>query len=222
MKRGPGAKRVTKKRPRGKNVKNLSEAHINRRGAGNPVVKDFAVVHSKLRRLEKQYNPKGEEMHFHAVHRPEAKLFAALLTLAREGLELVSKHRDYFLKHELYEDGMFWYGLFQMIRSAAVGVKVQQVQRRVPPDTVEELIRLMIDISEYSLARPGDIVKRNQEALAELLYTFEDARYFEAAKNRAKEIDADDVIECFNCTFVDWAIRTAKDAFARNRTRRVE
>ncbi|MCJ7582480.1 MAG: hypothetical protein MUP98_18345 [Candidatus Aminicenantes bacterium] len=132
---------------------------------------DFKRILSELRELEKIYNPQGENLHFFSLEKVDDKLYPHLLGLAREGLATVQRHRDYFLSHSLYDDGMFWYQLFVMISAAALKVKTDKKQQEVPSNIVKELIELLVDMVEFSFPG-GDIVKRNHEALGNTLYCF--------------------------------------------------
>ena len=87
---------------------------------------EFDELHGRLRGLEERFNPKKLNLHFGAPR--DAQVWPGLWTeieeLAREGLNLVNKHRDYFLGRQapaaLYDDGMFWYDLFLFIGAVSI------------------------------------------------------------------------------------------------------
>ncbi|OGH56980.1 MAG: hypothetical protein A3G34_07155 [Candidatus Lindowbacteria bacterium RIFCSPLOWO2_12_FULL_62_27] len=188
-----------------------------------PAEKDFADVRARLQALEKAYLSRKEDSPWSTVERPDGRLFDELLSLSRDGLKLVQKNREYFLTHHLYDDGMYWYRLFELISASAAGVKRTCAQKAIQPDSVSELIRIVVDMSEYAGAVfcirgeysvMIDIHKRNQEALSTLLYAFEDEQYFAAAKTRESEIGLNAIFRADKCTFVELSIRIAKRGIA--------
>ena len=138
----------------------------------------FKGLNTSLRALIEQYNPKGENLHFAHLEKPDRLLYSRLVDLAKEGLKLANKHKN-ALKRELYGDGMFWYDLCQAISSAALGVKQEKSQEEIPQELVEELLRILVQISEFSVETGGDMYKRNYEALGNTLYAFNGQEFFD-------------------------------------------
>ncbi len=159
---------------------------------------DFAVVHSALRQIEKDYNPSGENLHFASLIKADTQLYERVLALAREGLTIVRKHREYFSKHALYDDGMFWYDLFLTISAAACKVKHDGIQAAIPQNVVKELTLVLVDISEFSTVHGGDITKRNHEALGNTLWAFNDKALIRGVRARNRKIGQEQVKEFIN------------------------
>lgn len=171
---------------------------------GESVESQFDGVSLKIRTLEKKYHPGDGNLHFEGIAKPDRLLFENLVALARQTLDLVHKNRNYFMQHALYDAGNC-YGLFVLIRASAGGVNKAKRQNLIPPETVDELIGILIEFSEYTEARPGDILSRNAEALGDLLIAFKDKRYFDLARNIAAESKWN------KRDSVDWAIAKAEE-----------
>jgi hypothetical protein len=82
----------------------------------------------------------------------------------------VEDHQQYFLRHALYDYGMFWYELFPAISAAVLGYESSPGKRLQAPCAVETLLLELVLISRYSTFHGGDITKRNHEALGNLLW----------------------------------------------------
>lgn len=178
---------------------------------------DFEEIYSRLRRLDKIYNPQGENLHVSALERADAGLYSELLVLAQEGLETIRKHSDYFSRHALYDDGMFWYNFLLMTSSAASRVSIDKTQRHIPEDAVKKLTEVLVDISEFSTVPPGniaersheasgkigyaDIAKRNHEVLGNTLWVFYSKHLIDLVRKRNRAIGLKKVME-----FVEWTI----------------
>ena len=166
----------------------------------NNIEDDFKIIHSELRKLEKIYNPYEKNLHFFNLEKVDDKLYSQLLSLAREGLATVQKHRDYFSSHVLYDDGMFWYDLFLIISAAALKVKADKKQQEIPGNIVEELTKLLVDMVEFSMPG-GDIVKRNHEALGNTLYCFYNSTLLNLVREWSRSNGDNEIID-----FVEWTI----------------
>lgn len=150
---------------------------------------DFQEIHTRLRQLEKAHNPQDENLHFVPVAQVDANFYVTLLQLAREGLAKVRQHRDYFLKHALYDDGMFWYDLFLLISAAGVRVEAGKVRSSITPEAVNGLTEVLVAISEYTvLGVGGDITKRNYEALGNTLLAFYNDDLVTLARLKGREV----------------------------------
>ncbi len=167
----------------------------------NKIENEFKIMHSKLRQLEQIYNSREKNLHFNSLEKADAELYSHLLELAQEGLEKVHKHFDYFSKHSLYDDGMFWYDLFLVISAAALRIKANRDQQDIPENIVKELTVLLVDISEFSSLYPSDIQKRNHEALGNTLYGFYSKDLLALARKRSRESGLKKISE-----FVEWTI----------------
>ena len=142
--------------------------------AGRDLSREFSGLHAQLKELLTACEQKVDDLPGPFLQRVDlAALYRRLLALAIEGLRVVQKHRSYFSRESLYEDGMFWYDLFQLINAA--GGRVWQHGddvTNVPADIAKSLARVLVDISRFSTATGGDILQRNAEALASTLLAF--------------------------------------------------
>jgi hypothetical protein len=160
----------------------------------------FEGVNSSLRVLMEEYNPEEENLHFAHLEKPDPQLYSQLVDLARKGLRLANKYKN-FLKTELYSDGMFWYELFLAISTAALGVKHKKNQGEIPQEYIEELLRILVQISEFSVGTGGDIHKRNYEALGNTLLAFNSPEFFDFVLTEKQRVSLESV-----SAFVDYTI----------------
>lgn len=149
--------------------------------------KPFEAVRERLDALEDEYNRGGGNLHFEGPARVDEALFEALLALARESLEIVRAHRGYFSTHALYDDGMVWYDLFLFVGAAASKLRSAGLKEAVSPATVAGLAEVLVDISEFSTVHPGDILKRNFEALGNTLLAFPGSSLVDRVRARGLE-----------------------------------
>lgn len=140
---------------------------------------DFRPLKNRLIALRKRFNPEELNLHFGAPKEAEVwpGLWSDIEELAQKGLALINKHRDFFLARQapsaMYDDGMYWYDLFLFIHAVSVAQShSQNVLDKPSAETVESVLKCLIEISEYSSVVPGDIFKRNWEALAAFLSAF--------------------------------------------------
>jgi hypothetical protein len=152
----------------------------------------FKRVKTSLKDLMEQYNPKGENLHFTHLENPDSQLYSQLVDLPREGLKLANNYKK-ILKRELYDDGMFWYDLCQAISSAALGVKQKNNQEEIPQEPVKELLRILVQISEFSVGTGGDMYKRNYEALGNTLYAFNSPQFLDVVVNEKERISSESI-----------------------------
>lgn len=150
---------------------------------------EFEPLRTELRKLERHCNPDNKNLHFYHPETVDSALFTSLLNLAREGLKKVNEHRDFFLyKEALYADGQFWYGLFVLINSTVMKFKVDSRQGEIPDQDIETLLVILVEISEYTTAQPGDILKRNYEALGNTLYAFYSKERVDFLLRKSREV----------------------------------
>jgi hypothetical protein len=152
----------------------------------------FKGVKTSLKDLMERYNPEEKNLHFAQLKNPDQLLYSRLLNLAKEGLKVANQYQE-ILKRELYADGMFWYDLCQAISSAALGVKQKNNQEEIPQELVEELLRILVQISEFSVETGGDMYKRTFEALGNTLYAFNSPEFFDVALKEQERIGLNSV-----------------------------
>ena len=87
------------------------------------------------------------------------------------------------------------------ISAAALAVKRKDNQEEIPREWVAELLRILVQISEFSVGTGGDMYKRNLEALGNTLYAFNSPEFFDLVLIEKQRIDLESV-----STFVDRTI----------------
>jgi hypothetical protein len=160
----------------------------------NEIENEFEGIHNRLRLLGRKYNSENENLHFTALKCPDAELYSTLVSFARGGLKIVQKHREYFLQNSLYDDGMFWYDLFLLASSAALGVRNNKAQKSIPETEMRSLAEVLVEISEFSTLNAGDIRKRNYEALGNTLYAFYSEDLINLVRRKGESMGQDSVI----------------------------
>lgn len=166
------------------------------------VAKDFAPHRTRLKRLEQRYTTRASNLHFDQLTHGDADLYPSILELAKRGLVTLRQHHRFFSKHALYDDGMFWYDLFVFISAAARRIQADRAQTYVPVAIVDRLIEILARMIRYSNVHPGDIAKRNDEALGNTLLAFYDAKRIRAVRLLGKSKGVD----------VGWVLRRVKQA----------
>ena len=146
----------------------------------------FEPLRKRLQEITQRGSPSGSNLHFHSLDFTDASLFQEIVALARDGRDAVNKHREYFLSASLYDDGMFWYYLFLVIGATALRVRGDGKQETIPKEALGQLAGALIEMAEYSTVRPGDIAKRNWEALGNLAYCFQSDELASLIGDRAK------------------------------------
>jgi hypothetical protein len=147
------------------------------------IKQDFVQLRKLMNSVEKEYNPDGKNLHFEQLAQGDDYLFDKLLKLSSVGLQTVRKHHDFFIKGRLYSDNMYWYDLCLLI-SAASGIG--NTLTYVPKNSLEGIVKNLVEISEYATATGGDMWKRNHEALGNILIAFYDEALIKMAINQSK------------------------------------
>jgi len=150
------------------------------------IAAQFDELHSRLRELETRCNPGKENLHFVPAIQVDAALFPALLALAQQGVARVRELSWHFSEHPLYDDGMFWYNLFLLVSNAGVQAWRDGLAPDVSSDTARQIVEALVDISEFSSVHRGDIVKRNHEALGNIMYGLYSPQLSDVARRRAE------------------------------------
>jgi len=144
---------------------------------GQPI---FSDLKSQLERAKDRYRPTQDGVAHGCLARGDADLYPSLLVLARDGLKAVQQFDPYFLTHDLYDDGMFWYGLCCFISGAAIRVEADHAEAYIPAATIDELLDILCQMSRYSGG--GDIANRMLEAHAETLIGFYSVKRLRAVR----------------------------------------
>lgn len=142
-----------------------------RQVAREAVARRFAPLLEQLTVLEQAANPDGLNLHWDPLPIRDTALFAQLCELARRGLLAVRAHRRYFLRHDLYDDGMYWYRLCVLISGAALAC-IGRSETHVPNAVTTRITLYVMELSEFTVLR-GDMLKRNYEAAGNLLLAFD-------------------------------------------------
>jgi len=136
----------------------------------------FEEIHDQLRKIEKKYNPKGNNLHFaaEAISKADEKLFYNLLQLSGKAISIVKDEQDHYSNKTPYANRMFdfWYDYFLIISSASIRVKAAANSDDFSKETIYNIIKELIDISEFSTIVLGDLYFRNHEALGNTLIAF--------------------------------------------------
>jgi hypothetical protein len=143
-------------------------------------------LRARLKQLEAIYEKKVDDLPGPFLSHVDLELYRDLLMLAREGLTIVKAYRAYFPALSLYEDGMFWFGLFQFINAAGGRFWDDGDQVKIPEDITRELALVLVEISWFSTATGGDIVQRNLEALGSTVLAFGDGKLEEQLRRKAR------------------------------------
>jgi len=154
---------------------------------------DFKHVRRRLDKLERKYNPQRHNLHFYSVSKADLALFRELLELAKEDLRLINAHREYCLNVSLYDDGYSTYDLFLLIGASANRARIDKIQKDIDLSLIIKLIDALRKICFFTTNLGGDIYKRNQEALGNILLAFRSKRLFNhvlecADKNRLERV----------------------------------
>lgn len=156
-----------------------------RQPAEQAVARRFAPLLGQLTALEQAANPDGVNLHWGPLPMPDAALFAQLCELARKGLLAVRAHRRYFLRHDLYDDGMYWYRLCLLI-SGAASACIGRSETHVPNALTTRLTLYVTELSEFTVLG-GDMLKRNYEAAGNLLLAFDSESLRQAVLSHGKK-----------------------------------
>jgi hypothetical protein len=167
---------------------------------------DFNKIHRKLKRIEKKYNPNDDNLHFDCLQKADVALFRELLSLSRAGLKKVERYDDFFSSASLYADGMFWYDLFLMISAASRGIMDKEAKSEIPQDLIYDLTDILIQIIKYSAVHPGDITKRNHEALGNTLLAFYSKDLVKFIRKKKNAIDSKAAKD-----FIIWTLKRVEE-----------
>ena len=72
----------------------------------------------------------------------------------------------------LSSDGGFWHNLFDLVSAGGAVWSKKPVPTAMPLETIESILASLVEMAEYGEMVPGDILKRNQEALTQFLIAF--------------------------------------------------
>jgi len=150
----------------------------------------FDELHDQLKRLEKQYNPKGDNLHFEAISKADNKLFDNLLKMSGKAIEIVKDEPDHYSNKTPYAYKMFgfWYDYFLLINSASCRVIESANSDDFPQETRYRIIDDLIYIEEFADIVSGDLTKRHISALSHTLEAFSSDNLMNFLKNKKKTI----------------------------------
>jgi hypothetical protein len=156
--------------------------------------------------IEKSYSPYRLNLHFDNLVRADSALFEALLSIGHDAWDVIQINQS-------WKTSYWFYNLFLLIRRASVRVLNDKTQNYISKDVIVRLALLLIEISQITTTPEysGDITKRNQEALANLLLTFTNISNFrKVVITRSKEINNQNVINFAKGT-IEWARKIKKE-----------
>ena len=134
----------------------------------------FDELNEQLRRIEKKYNPKENNLHFEVLPKVDDQLFYDLLQLSGKAIKIIKDEPDRYSNKNAYAHRMFdfWYEYFLIIRSASINVNESANPGDYSKETIYNIIQDVIDISEFAIIVSGDLYLRNHEALGNTLLAF--------------------------------------------------
>lgn len=177
------------------NRKSISE------GTRSEFERDCSALRARLRQIEAIYENKIDDLPGPFLSHVDVELYQDLLLLAGEGLKIVKGYRAYFPPLSLYDDGMFWFGLFQFINAAGGRLWDNGDKVKIPEGITRKLALALVEISWFSTATGGDIEKRNVEALASTLLAFGDDKLEEQLRRKARGMRVKRVTQFMDETF---------------------
>ena len=150
----------------------------------------FDELNEQLRRIEKKYNPKGENLHFEAISKVDDQLFYDLLQLSGKAIAIIKDEPDHYSNKTAYAHRMFefWYDYFLIISSASIRVQESASSGDYSKKTIHGIIQDLADISEFSVIVSGDLYFRNREALGNALLTFYSDELIDLVRKKKKTI----------------------------------
>ena len=170
------------------------------------IADDFGELKDRLKRYVETAAPSDKNLHFARFQNLDEESWVELSKLARDGLAKVQEHDEFFAGHDLYDDGMFWYELCLAISSTAVSYR-PATGKSPTIDQVGDLADLLVNISRYAARSPSDMLKRNREALGNVLWSADDPTLINRTRRRAGEMAEAHVI-----AFVDDTIAAVEQA----------
>ena len=157
----------------------------------------FDELNDQLRRIEKKYNPKENDLHFEdeAIPNVDDQLFYDLLQLSGKAIEIIKDQPDHYSNRTAYAHRMFdfWYDYFLIISSASIRVKKSVNSDDYSKETIHSIIQDLIDISEFSIIVSGDLYFRNHEALGNTLLAFYSDDLIDLVRKKKKTIKSKSV-----------------------------
>lgn len=157
----------------------------------------FDELNDQLRRIEKKYNPKENDLHFEdeAIPNVDDQLFYDLLQLSGKAIEIIKDQPDHYSNRTAYAHRMFdfWYEYFLIISSASIRVKKSVNSDDYSKETIHSVIQDLIDISEFSTIVLGDLYFRNHEALGNMLLAFYSDDLIDLVRKKKKTIKSKSV-----------------------------
>lgn len=157
-------------------------------GGPTDLATEFEDLKQRLARAVQRAQPTSDNLHFASFEHLDEASITELTRLTLEGRARVEKHRDFFLRHSLYADGMYWYELFLAVSSAVLSFK-KAAGHPLPAEVLETIVGELVLISEYSTVQEGDITKRNHEALGNALLVADSQRLTDLAREKARTVD---------------------------------
>lgn len=155
----------------------------------------FDELNDQLRRIEKKYNPKKDNLHFEAISKVDDQLFYDLLQLSGKAIEIIKDQPDHYSNKTAYAHRMFefWYDYFLIISSASIRAKESASSGDYSKETIHGVIQHLIDISEFSVIVLGDLYFRNSEALGNTILAFYSDDLIDLVRKKKKTIKSKSV-----------------------------
>jgi hypothetical protein len=174
-----------------------------------------ALSHLKERvdLVEKSYNPDQLNLHFDNLVRADPALFEALSSIGYDAWNVTKDNQS-------WKTSYWFYDFFLLTSRASVKILDDKNQRNIPEIVIKQLALILIEISQITTKAEysGDITKRNLEALANLLLTFNGfINLEEILITRAKEMNNEKVLN-FSKRAIEWARQVENQRYSRAAT----
>jgi len=175
----------------------------------NDLEKILSNLQERVDLIEKSYNPDHLNLHFANPVRADSTLFEALFSIGLEAWNVIQINQS-------YETSYWFYDFFLLINRASIKILNEDTQKSFSKDVIVRLALLLIEISQITTTPEygGDITKRNQEALANLLLAFNNfSNLRKITITKAKEMNNQNVINFVNRT-IEKVIQVEKAGIA--------
>ena len=154
------------------------------------LLNEFKILNEELNGIVRKYNPQNLNLKFSPIGKVDAELFSSLAELGDHGLGKVRQNYEYFGTHPLDIIGNYWNDFFIAVKASSLKVRDDKLQPHIPTVYYKELLTILVSMLQYSTTFGGDVLKRNEEALGDVLYTFYSNDAVELIRNKSREINS--------------------------------
>ena len=163
----------------------------------NSPEKELENLRERIHRIEESYNPDRLNLHFNMPVHANSSLFEELFSIGLEAWDIIKANQS-------RETSYWFYNFFLLISSASLKILNDKNQKSFKDDAIVRLVLLITEISQMTTTPEyrGDMVKRNHEALGNLLLAFNNMSNLRSIViKKANEMENQEVIN-----FIEWTI----------------